>query len=178
MGPKPRASDGRQDVASLRPILIRIARRFGDHSDAEDLVQEALARALERSASLLPNTDFRAWMRPVIRNLAIDEVRKRRRFRPLEEALTAAMPGPARVPVWNELDASDVRRALAGCPHELRTTFELHYWEMLPLDTIADRLGVARATVGTRLFRARAYVRRELERSLYAGPSGRPVEPD
>jgi RNA polymerase sigma-70 factor (ECF subfamily) len=156
------------DLGSLRPMLVKMARRFADRIDAEDLVQEAFARALERRGALRPGTDFKVWMKPVIRNLAIDEGRKRKRFRPLEEvrAPGVSAPVPAADPAWTAFDADDVRRALAHCPDELRTTFELHYWQLLPLDAIATQLGVARATIGTRLFRARAYVRRTLERDV------------
>ena len=105
-------------------------------------------------------------MKPVIRNLAIDEGRRKRRFQPLEESRIENPPPPAQAPVWTLLCADDVRRALEQCPDELRTTFELHYWQRLPLDAIASRLNVARATVGTRLFRARAHVRRALEREV------------
>jgi RNA polymerase sigma-70 factor (ECF subfamily) len=153
------------ELATLFPTLVKLARRFADRSEADDLVQEACARALERRSSLREGTDLRAWMRPVIRNLAIDAGRKRKKLRPLEEAgVSSSAPAPAVAPAWSAFTAQDVRGALLHCPKELRITFELHYWEQLPLDRIASQLGVPRATVGTRLFRARAHVRRELER--------------
>lgn len=153
------------NLAQLWPRLLKLARRYAGRADAEDLVQEALARALERWESLRPETDLQAWMRPVIRNLAIDQNRKRSRFRGLEEARSPSTSPVSQAPAWTAFDTGDVRRALEHCPQELRMTFELHYWQLLPLESIATRLGVPRATVGTRLFRARAHVRRALERS-------------
>jgi RNA polymerase sigma-70 factor (ECF subfamily) len=103
-------------------------------------------------------------MRPVLRNLAIDQGRRARRLRPLDEGSAQTCPVEQEPPCWAALDRSHVERALGQCSPELRTAFELHYWHALPIDEIAGRLGVPRATVGTRLHRARLRIRRVLER--------------
>ncbi|MFI5308519.1 MAG: RNA polymerase sigma factor [Polyangiales bacterium] len=153
------------EIESLRPALLKAARRLVLSHDAEDLVQEAVARALERRSVLRADTNLRAWMKPVMRNLAIDEGRRMRRLRPLEDVAATGGAPEEHVPCWAAFDRSHIERALDGCSPELKTTFELHYWQALSLDAIAHKLGVARATVGTRLYRARAQIRRELERS-------------
>jgi RNA polymerase sigma-70 factor (ECF subfamily) len=154
------------EIESLRPALLKAARRLVLGHDAEDLVQEAVARALERRGVLRADTNLRAWMKPVMRNLAIDEGRRARRLRPLEESAAPRAVAEEQVPCWAELDRSHIERALDGCSPELKTAFELHYWHALPLDAIAHKLGVPRATVGTRLHRARAQVRRALEERI------------
>jgi len=153
-------------LGAMRPCLLALARGFRAGSDAEDLVQEALARALERRDRFRADSDLRAWMRPVIRNLAIDEARERTRLCSLDREPPQPAPSAPDAPPWAGLDAEHVRRALDGCPSTLREAFELHYWHMLSLDAIASRLGIARSTVGTRLFRARAQLRRALQRDL------------
>jgi RNA polymerase sigma-70 factor (ECF subfamily) len=57
-----------------------------------------------------------------------------------------------------------VRRALASLPAEQREVIELALVEGLPYEEIATRLGVAEGTVKTRVARARARLRRDLER--------------
>ena len=65
------------DLPGLRASLIRAAMRGGASShDAEDLVQEAICRALNRSDS----ENLEAWLRVVVRNLAVDAARARTRF--------------------------------------------------------------------------------------------------
>jgi len=150
-------------IQALRPTLLKTARRFALRHDAEDLVQEAVVRALERRAALQPDTNLRAWMKPVLRNLAIDQGRRTRRLRPLDESSVPLCPVEPETPSWAAFDRGHVERALGQCSPELRTAFELHYWHCLPLDEIAGRLGIPRATVGTRLHRARLRIRRVLE---------------
>ena len=168
MEPKLSASAPNPDMGLLRPHLLRAARRMAARSDAEDFVQEAFARALERRHVLRPGTNLGAWLRPVIRNLAIDEGRKRRKHCPLEDGHACAPSAPSATPAWAMFDALDIRRALDDCPEDFRTAFELHYWDKLTLDVIAARLRVPRATVGTRLYRARAHVKRRLTGELSA----------
>jgi len=66
-------------IETLLPELRAYARSISAHAeDAEDLVQDAIERALRSDAqpSLLP--ELRPWMFRVIRNLHYDELRKRR----------------------------------------------------------------------------------------------------
>jgi len=79
-------------IESLRPQLLKAARRFALRHDAEDLVQEAVVRALERRSALQPDTNLRAWMKPVLRNLAIDQGRRARRLRQLDEGSAQTCP--------------------------------------------------------------------------------------
>jgi len=53
----------------------------GDHHTAEDLAQEAFARAWLGLPTGLDSTQQRAWLRRTSRNLAVDELRRRRRWR-------------------------------------------------------------------------------------------------
>jgi RNA polymerase sigma-70 factor (ECF subfamily) len=68
----------------------------------------------------------------------------------------------ARIAARQELGL--VRRALASLPDEQREVIELALVEGLPYEEIATRLGVAEGTVKTRVARARARLRRDLER--------------
>jgi RNA polymerase sigma-70 factor (ECF subfamily) len=61
------------------PGLLRYARTLArDAGQAEDLVQDTLARALERSDSFRGESALATWLHRILHNLAVDESRKRR----------------------------------------------------------------------------------------------------
>ena len=71
-------------LSALLPRLVAFARTIVGNSDtARDLVQEAVARAL--SARRVPDAAaaYRAWMFKIVRNAALDELR-RKRLEPIE----------------------------------------------------------------------------------------------
>jgi RNA polymerase sigma-70 factor (ECF subfamily) len=60
------------------PSLLRYARTLvRDAGQAEDLVQDTLARALERSGSFRGESGLATWLHRILHNLAVDESRKR-----------------------------------------------------------------------------------------------------
>lgn len=73
------ASSVHSGLSALLPRLVAFARTIvGDPEIARDLVQEAVARAL--SARRVPDVAaaYRAWMFKIVRNAAIDEIRRAR----------------------------------------------------------------------------------------------------
>src|SRR5690348_17614456 len=63
-----------QHIAALR----RYARALlGDRIEAEDLVQDCLARALSRAHLWRPGSDLRAWLFTILHNIHVNNVRSR-----------------------------------------------------------------------------------------------------
>jgi RNA polymerase sigma-70 factor (ECF subfamily) len=117
--------------------------------EAEDAVQEALARAWERSTREEIHS-LPAWIRTTAFNFARNrarrrrlELRARRRLGP-EESFPAA-----------EGDRIDIRRALANLPRRQREVTVLHYYLGLDIAEVAKTLRVHEGTVKTSLHRAR-----------------------
>jgi RNA polymerase sigma-70 factor (ECF subfamily) len=139
------------------PFLRRLAARLcRKNFDPDDLVQDVLARTLQHFDRLPPGVDHRAWMTRVMRNLFIDQVR-RRAASPVSASLDIepVAPPPELREWWERLDADDIRAQLQEVPEELRRAFDLFALEGCSYETIATRLGVPKATVGTRILRAR-----------------------
>ena len=140
-----------------------------DLDDAEDLVQAACTRALERACTVSHDNNLAGWLRAVVRNLGIDHGRRRRRWLPLDDhdlPCDDAAGAAAGAPPWAALTALDVREALATASAPLREAFELHFFEGLSNVAIGARLNIPVATVATRIHRARAHLRPLLERRL------------
>lgn len=79
------APDTHSTLSALLPRLVAFARTIVGNSDtARDLVQEAVARAL--GARRVPDAApaYRAWMFKIVRNAALDELR-RKRLDPIEQ---------------------------------------------------------------------------------------------
>ncbi|MEJ0046245.1 MAG: RNA polymerase sigma factor [Rhodospirillales bacterium] len=158
-------------IAQL-PALRRYATALcGERSLADDLVQDGIERALTRSATLQQPERLGAWLRSIVHNLYLDELRRRRvRGVPVDvedmandmALSTAANDGG---PV------ADVQRAMQALSAEHRQVLVLAGVEELSYREIAVELGVPLGTVMSRLARARAALRDRLE----AAPPSHPA---
>jgi len=138
--------------ACYRRLVAQLYAFTTDVSEAQDVVQEAFARALARPKGLNDVDNPEAWLRTV----AINVVRRRWRRRKLLDAillrdrptvqLTAPPPEPER---------ADLRDALTRLPQQYREVIVLHYLADLPVDEVAELLGVPAGTVKSRLHRGR-----------------------
>ena len=143
--------------------LRRLARDLvGDHHLAEDVVQDAMLRALER-----PPRDpagLAGWLRQVVRNRFREGLREsgNRRARERESARSEATPGPDEL-----VERLHVQRRIADHLLDLdertRTAVLLRFYEDLPPREIARRTGEPVATVKSRLQRGLAKLRERLD---------------
>ena len=159
-------------LAEHLPVLRIIARGLcRDRSKAEDLVQDTFERALRALDQLDQDKNPRSWMVTILHNLYIDRCRQLARLEPHvpcdEVPLRAQEAEDA--PIWATLTTDDVARAIAELPSELRTTYCLFAIEGKSYIEIATRLGISRITVGTRILRARAHLKKSLVARLGEG---------
>jgi len=144
-----------------RPYLEGLARRLcRNQLDPDDLVQDLFEKTLRAEAPIPTGVNERAWLSRVLHNLFIDKLRRRaaRREDPIEEVGLAEPPRDELV-WWQTLTADEIRATLARLPEEQRMTFELFAFDGRSYDQIAATLGIAKATVGTRILRARQRLR-------------------
>lgn len=148
----------REHELALRALATRLCR---SPADAGDLVQDTYERALRRRAQYEPGTNLRAWLCTILHHLFLDRCRARSRgptHAPLDELVLPA-PEPASEPAWAALTRDDVVAAVGRLDPEFRSVYQLHTLEGVPYQEIAARLGIPKATVGTRLARARRKLR-------------------
>jgi RNA polymerase sigma-70 factor (ECF subfamily) len=158
-----------QLLAGMHKSLYARARLFsGKHDDALDAVQTTYERAWRRFSDRVPRAHARAWVLRILENVLISNWRaSRRACRPiLMDDLDRPVEPVAEAPAWEALSGDEIEAALAQLPPRLRDTFRLCELENLCYDQAAARLQVPRATIGTRLFRARRQLRALLERQL------------
>lgn len=164
------AAFAREHEAALRATALRLC---GNPTDARDLVQDTFERGLRNLARYRPGTDGRAWLLTILHHLFIDRCRSRTRERradvsaeDVEERIAA--PEVEAAPAWATISPEQLREALEKIPEEFRSVYRMHSLEGRSYIEISERLGIPKATVGTRLIRAR----RRLKELLMPTPPG------
>jgi RNA polymerase sigma-70 factor, ECF subfamily len=147
--------------ASYGRTVALVAAITGSRHEAEDVAQEAYARALARW-SRLPGYDLpEAWVRKVALRIAIDSGRRRRRDLAVSVRL-AAQRRPAGPEPADDLKYTPLGVALLGLPVHERQVIVLHYVADLPVYAIARECGLSVGTVKTRLVAARRHLEQQL----------------
>lgn len=139
---------------ALYRLAYRVAFRIlGARPDAEDVAQEALARAALRWSRLHESPE--GWVSRVASNLAIDRYRKRRREHPYPT-------GPIGVVDERIGERGDLVTALRRLPRRQREVVVLRYLADLSEAEVARALGCSVGTVKTHGSRGLSSLRREL----------------
>jgi RNA polymerase sigma-70 factor, ECF subfamily len=132
--------------------------------DAEDVAQEAFARAYRSFDSLRDRDRFRPWLVRMTWRLALDRRRADRRRAAREQAVG---PGPAFVDGEQAAAGSDAQariwRAVEGLPEKLRIVVLLANIEGHDTREVATLLGLPEGTVKSRLFAARKTLAEQLQ---------------
>jgi RNA polymerase sigma-70 factor (ECF subfamily) len=161
------------DLTELRAAVLRTALVVThNRADAEDLVQIAFVRALDRSGTLDSDTNWPAWLKTVIRNLAIDLARRNQRWR-LSEFLESTQADlgaeePAAEEVWSAVTPEQLQAAVASIDAHYQAVYRLHHLEGASYAQMAEQLNIPVRTVGTRLHRARGRIRDSLLKAMAA----------
>ena len=156
-----------EHLPALRARAVQMCRGVGD---PDDVVQDALVRAFRARDQMKEPGRARGWLLTIVTNTFLDAVR-RRRVRPGEVELAIDPPAPvasAEAP-WERLDLDDVRAAVAALPDDVRDTYRMFALDGHDYAAIAHALGVPKATVGTRIMRARKRLRELLAIRLGGG---------
>jgi len=158
--------------------LYRLAYRFtGQVADAEDLLQDVLAKLYERRDELSSIEDLGPWLSRVLYNQFVDRQRQyaRKRLRLVGAVgagdgapddflgnLESPEPGPAAA-AEQAIDITCLGKALEALSLEQRTVLLMHDAEGYKLVEIQRITGIPVGTLKSRLHRARARVRALLE---------------
>ena len=149
-------------------VYRQMLRVCGNREDAEDVLIEALLRAWRHIDSLESAESFRAWLAQIARRVCF-LVRRREALLPLEEMpeFEAADQGLNPEQQWAAAEMKEmVQGALAALPEEYRQVYAMRDLEELSGEEAAEKLGISLAAMKSRLHRARALLRAQLDASL------------
>jgi len=177
------------DAEAFRGLVVRYQRKvyalaLGIVKDADlawDVAQEAFVRVHTHLGAFEGKAAFSTWLYRIVTHLSIDAVRRERRSQKDElddvneanlaeggEGILATALGndPRENALRREL-AAKIHEALATLPEKHRTILVLREVEGLSYEELAERLGIHKGTVMSRLFHARKKMQVALRR--YAG---------
>jgi RNA polymerase sigma-70 factor (ECF subfamily) len=142
-------------VAGLRRYALALT---GSGWEAEDLVQETLARAIAAAASFRKDGNLRGWLFSIMHNAFVSSVRAKR---VVERELNDDLPEVGQPATQLErLEVRDVLSALARLPEGQRAALVLIALEDFSYREAARVLGVPLGTLMSRLARGRETLRR------------------
>lgn len=156
-------------VAEHADSVYRLAYHLaGNHQDAEDLTQDTFMRVFRSLKSYQPGT-FEGWLHRITTNLFLDMVRRRAKIRmealPEDyDRIEGGIDDPEATFELNNLDPALVK-ALDQLAPEYRVAVVLCDGLGMSYDEISQTLGVKMGTVRSRIHRARAQLRGNLERN-------------
>jgi RNA polymerase sigma-70 factor, ECF subfamily len=138
------------------PRLLQTAWRIlgGAEDEAEDVVQEAWVRAIATVDRWSGDAPFGAWVRGIVAHVALDALRRDRRFVPVLDDVSVDAVSDARL---------DLESAIAALPEGYRAVLVLHDVEGFTHEEIGVALGITAGTSKGQLFKARRAVRARLE---------------
>ncbi len=158
-------------MGQLYPAALRMTK---NPTDAEDLVQETIAKAYVAFHQFRPGTNLRAWLHRILANTFINSYRKRRRepaqaagaeFQEDWQVSADRLSAPVRSAEAEALDRladSDILDALRDLPEDFRVAIYLADIEGYPYREIAEMMGTPIGTVMSRLHRGRGRLREKL----------------
>ncbi|MCP3103131.1 RNA polymerase sigma factor [Myxococcus sp. K15C18031901] len=154
-------------VENHRQFLSFLERRVGDKAIAEELLQSAFVKSLEKGGAL-EGEGAVAWFYRLLRNALVDHYRRQA----AEGRALAREAQEAQEPI----EDPELRRTVCACVGALLPTLKPEYAEMVrqvdlesrPVPEVAREAGITPNNAGVRLHRARQALKNQLERSCGA----------
>jgi RNA polymerase sigma-70 factor (ECF subfamily) len=143
-------------LASLRRYARSLVR---NPDEAEDLVHDALVRALERKSTFRSGSSIRNWLMSIVHNTHVDRVRRNKAAAHREAAALEVADIVAPALQEYSVRLAQVRDAFLGLPEDQREALHLVAIEELSYQEAADVLNIPVGTLMSRVSRARARLR-------------------
>ena len=143
---------------------VRLASRFvaGDRAAAEDIAQEAFARAWRALPRFRGEAELSTWLYRVVVNEALSQVRRRKLREGLSELLGRVGVHSAPAATTDPSLRGRIERAMATLSANERAAFALVHLEGFTVEDTARIRGRRSGTIKSHLHRALAKLRREL----------------
>jgi RNA polymerase sigma-70 factor (ECF subfamily) len=136
-------------------------RLMKDEENAQEVTQMAFIQAY-RQLDSWRGENFGAWVTIIANHIALRllEKEKRRQADPLDENIDAS---DETYDEQKEQQLQTMEAAIAQLPEADRQLIQWHYYESIPLQTIAQRLGQTENNIKVRMFRIRERIKRKMK---------------
>lgn len=149
-----------------RAFLRYLERRLGDREMAEDILQDAFIKVMDRPDQAPTDEGVVPWFYRTLRNAAIDQFRRR-------GSASRAMDAFARELETHTSPEPEMEAEICGCVSRLAATLKTEYAEALhaidvhgtPVKAFAEQRGLSASNAGVRVFRAREALKKRVAES-------------
>lgn len=167
---EPPAEDAPAAVAVLlenhRAFLRYLENRVGDRALAEDILQDAFAKVMDRPDQAPADEGVVPWFYRTLRNAAVDQFRRR-------GAATRAVEAFARELETSTSPEPELEGEICACVARLAGTLKTEYADALqaidvngqPVKAFAEQRGLSASNAGVRVFRAREALKKRVTES-------------
>jgi RNA polymerase sigma factor (sigma-70 family) len=151
-------------VENHRKFLAFIEKRVGDRALAEDILQDAFVKSLEKQDDIRDDTSSVAWFYRLLRNSIIDQYRRRATRSKALESLAMELKDAVEPP-------PELHGAICSCVTEVASTLKPEYADAIrrvdvegvPVQTFANEAGITPNNAAVRVFRAREALRKQVK---------------
>lgn len=182
-----------RDPAALRELMGANNQRMfraawsvlKDRHEAEEAVQSAYVKAFNAIGDFAGRSALSTWLTRIVINEALGRLRSERRRRTAlaaegvavldhyrEALMRGSEPAPPDAAIAREQLRRMLEQAIGSLPSAFRTVFVLREVEGLSVEEASEALGIAAATVKTRLYRARQRLRQALAPEVHSALTG------
>jgi RNA polymerase sigma factor (sigma-70 family) len=151
-------------VDNHRKFLAFVEKRVGDRALAEDILQDAFVKSLEKQDAVRDETSAVAWFYQLLRNSIIDHYRRRETRSKALSALAVELQDAVEPP-------PEIHDAICGCISEIASTLKPEYAEAIrrvdldetSVQAFAAEAGITANNAAVRVFRAREALHRQVK---------------
>lgn len=161
-------------VAQLPGLRRYAVALVGNAALADDLVQDSIERALRQAGQLRELNRLPGWLRRILYNKYIDELRRDRARGKQQDILDSANDRELSIPAVDGTAMQDFLKAINALSAEHRQILLLVGLEDLSYQEISDELGIPLGTVMSRLARARERLRAMIQHGTAPSAASNP----
>ena len=153
-----------QLVDNHRQFLAFLERRLGDRALAEDILQDAFVKSLQKEEDARDEQSSVAWFYRTLRNAVIDHYRRSGARSRALESFARELEGASEPP-------PELHDAICGCVTRLASTLKPEYESAIrridvegaPVQDFAAEAGITPNNASVRVFRAREALRKQVK---------------
>jgi RNA polymerase sigma-70 factor (ECF subfamily) len=158
------------------PVLLGLCKRYcGNIEDAEDVLHDGFIKVLQNLSKFTPrgNGSFEGWMKRIMVNTALNHLRNKSKEKnlfslvaPGNETLTENSGDDHQffTEISGKVSKEELMLMICSLPNGYRTVFNLYVFESYSHKEIAETLGCTENTSKSQLSKARAMLRKQLNR--------------
>jgi RNA polymerase sigma-70 factor (ECF subfamily) len=151
-------------VDNHRKFLAFVEKRVGDRALAEDILQDAFVKSLEKQNDIRDDDSAVAWFYQLLRNSIIDHYRRRVTRSKALDALALELKDAVEPP-------PELRTAICDCIIDIAATLKPEYADAIrridldevPVQTFATEAGITANNAAVRVHRAREALRKQVK---------------